>query len=67
MSSMGFEITTTVTVGPNGHIEADLPELITGQTVELVVRSSLKFVKGFGGMRDAGCNRRDSSRLRRAA
>lgn len=37
MEGMGYEITTTVTVGPNGHIEADLPELQEGQRLRLVV------------------------------
>lgn len=36
---MGFEITTNATVGPNGHLEVDPPELTEGQTVQLVIRT----------------------------
>ena len=34
---MAFEITTHVTVGANGHIELNLPELMEGQEVRLLV------------------------------
>lgn len=27
MDAMGYEITTYVTVGPNGHVEFDLPKI----------------------------------------
>ena len=42
MEAMGFEITTHATVGPNGHIEVDLPELQEGQRLRLVVSDDLE-------------------------
>ena len=37
MEAMGFGITTHATVGPNGHMEGDLPELQEGQRLRLVL------------------------------
>ena len=40
---MGFEITTHATVGANGHIELDVPELSEGQRLRLVVHAEPTF------------------------